>query len=61
MTLKFPNYTDSLTVEECFNILEKNEMTLDISVIPNPTSPSFEIKQVDIDVGKSKGLARWNR
>lgn len=50
MTLKFPNYTDSLTVEECFHILEKNEIKLNISVIPNPTSPAFEIKQVDIDV-----------
>lgn len=47
MTLKFPNYTDSLSVEECLKILESNEIVLDITIKDDPTSPALEIKKIE--------------
>lgn len=50
MILKFPNYTDSLSVEECLKILQKNQIDLNITVKDDPTSPALEIKKVEHDM-----------
>lgn len=50
MTLKFPNYTDSLSVEECLKILQNNEIDLDITIKDDPTSPALEIKKIEHDM-----------
>jgi hypothetical protein len=50
MILKFPNYTDSLSVEECLKILQNNQIELDITVKDDPTCPTLEIKKVEHDM-----------
>lgn len=50
MTLKFPNYTDSLSVEECLKILQNNEIDLDITIKDDSTSPALEIKKIEHDM-----------
>lgn len=50
MSLKFPNYLDSLSIDECLEILKKNGLELDLAIKDDPTSPSFEIKKIEKDV-----------